>query len=285
MKIPFLITLLVSGSLSIASLSAQQNQVPPASSAIEKVNRDPERTKKINSINNAFSNLLQKDREEYYALKKDAYTYFNNKRTFAALMKIQEMLNIFDADPQAHMLLGSIHMEFRNFDKARSIYNKIKELSNYDNNLRFNIAEVEFCTSNWKQSLEQFLELKKIIKNTPHKALAKLIELKIILCHLALSEASTGSEKEKHHEDAEALANQASYLKDSPYYYYAKAALAFHSGDKKAASQWINTVKIVYSTTPQALSSWNDTFIEFGYIDSHYGKDEIPKSEDSIQLK
>lgn len=282
MKIPFLPILMISGFISTASVSAQQG---PASSANEKVNSDPERIKKLKAINLAFSNLKQADRDKYYKLKKEAFDFFGNRRSFEALMTIYKMMEIFDKDPQVYTLLGSIEMKFRNFDNARTYYLKTKELSNSDNILRFSMAEIEFCTNNWKKSLEKFLELKKQFNNKANNNLVQLVDLKIVLCHLAMSKTTKEQVKEKHLEDAKALAGEASHLQDSPYYYYSKAALAFYANDQDTAHQFLKSVRTVYSTTPQILSEWDDTFIEFGYMTPHNKKGDAPISVDTIPMK
>jgi hypothetical protein len=58
---------------------------------------------------------------------------------------------------------------------------------------------------------------------------------------------------------------------DSPFYYYAQAALAYESKNTLKAEEWLAIASRVFRN-PAALASWQDTLIEFGYIKSFYGE-------------
>ena len=235
-------------------------------------------------LNKRFSNLPQEERQKYFKLKSDANRYFNNKRIFESMMKIYEMRTIFDKDPQASNLLGSIHIEFRNFSKAREIFENALETSNNNSFILFNLAEIDFCTRNWKSSLKRFEQTKEGTKKEPNLELNYLIDLKIMLCHLALSkESSVDSEKVSHLAKAKKFTESLSYLNDSPSYYYAHAALAFYEDDTDKANGFLRNARTVFGNNINALASWNDTFIEYGYISSHYGFNPDENPDDIVE--
>lgn len=253
-------------SLSCITLNAQDITAVP----------DAEITKsKVAMLNSRFSNLPLEKRKKYLELKNDANRYFSNKRTFETLMTLHEMKTIFADDPSAYNLLGAIYVEFRDFKKAREIFQQAIDLAGNDPSMLFNLAELEFCDKQWHASLALFSTLLKEMKGQTGSDLAKISELKILLSYLALSKtddsAVTDEQKKDHLAQANKMRDKYGYLIDSPYYYYANAALEFYKDDRAAGSNWILTAKRVYVNSPGLLTSWDDTLIEFGYIDSHYG--------------
>ena len=274
MKSKLFQTLVITGAIT-TSLFAQQT---PDEELKILSNDSSDRNTALNAINNRFSNLPIEVRQKYFGMKQNAYRYFSNKRTFESMMVLYEMMEIFDEDPQVFNLLGSIHIEFRNFNRARDIFTQALNLSIGDSMLLFNLAEIEFCTSNWETALKRFEQLKKETAGQQETELNKLISLKVMLCNLALAHSDNkkidNSKKATYLDTAKKLANKYDYLDDTPYYYYSQAALAFHEEDRIKASQWLTSAQNVFGSNPASLASWNDTFIEFGYITSHYGTDE-----------
>jgi len=227
-------------------------------------------------LNTRFSNLPLEKRRTYLKLRADAHRYFSNKRTFETLMAIHEMRTIFEGDPVAYNLLGAIYVEFRDFTKARDIFSKAVDMAGEDPKILFNLAELEFCDNQWASSINHFESLLKKIEAQADSDFTRLVEFKILLCKLALSKTDnknvTDEQKEEYLAQAKELGSKYTYLLDSPYYYYANSALAFYEGDKTTASTWIITAKKVFSNNSGLVTSWDDTMVEFGYIEAHYGK-------------
>jgi len=73
-------------------------------------------------------------------------------------------------------------------------------------------------------------------------------------------------------DDALILANKYDFLDDSPFYYYAQAAIAYESDDTIKAEEWLAICSRIFRD-PQILAPWQDTLVEFGYIKSFYGDD------------
>jgi len=73
-------------------------------------------------------------------------------------------------------------------------------------------------------------------------------------------------------EEVAALAQKYDFLDDSPFYYYAQAALAYEEGDLVKAEEWLAMSARIFRD-PNILAPWQDTLVEFGYIKSFYGDD------------
>ena len=249
---------------------------------------EPEEKKTVSKadiLNTRFSNLPLEERRKYLTIRADAHRYFSNKRTFETLMALNEMDAMFVGDPVAYNLKGAVYVEFRDFDKAREIFTKAVDLAGEDPKILFNLAELEFCDNQWISSIDHFKSLLKKIEAQSNTDFVRLVEFKILLSKLALSKTdhSNISEEQKadYLDQAKQLANKYTYLLDSPFYYYANSALAFYEDDKVTASEWIMTAKKVFARTPSLVTSWDDTMVEFGYIEAHYGK-HYTESADNI---
>jgi len=233
-------------------------------------------SQKAEDINTQFSNLPEEKRLEYFKLRANAHRYFSNKRTFEALLATCNAKAIIEGDPAVHNLQGAIFVEFRDFKKAREAFNIASKIVTNDTNILFNIAEMDFCDNNWKRALEQFEKIIQILGPDSNSSVVKISEFKIMLCKLALSKdaepTTSDQEKKSYLEEAKVLAKKYSFLVDSPYYYYANAALAFYDNDNTKASEWLIKARAIFSNNPGLISAWDDTLIEFGYIEAHYGK-------------
>lgn len=261
-----LITLLITAFTSLTVKAQNEAEAPEGD----------QNAAKTKILNTRFSNLPEEQRRKYLTTRADAHRFFSNKRTFETLMAIYEMRTIFEGDPIAYNLLGAIYVEFRDFAKAREVFSKALDMAGEDPKILFNLAELEFCDNQWISSINHFESLLKKIASQSGSEVSRLVEFKIMLCKLALSKTDnknvTDDQKKEYLAQAKQLAHKYTYLLDSPYYYYANSALAFYDGDKSTASKWIITARKVYSSNLSSVTSWDDTMVEFGYIEAHYGK-------------
>jgi tetratricopeptide (TPR) repeat protein len=155
----------------------------------------------------------------------------------------------------------------RAFDRALEDFNKALTLSKDNPSIRFNIAEVYFVTREWQKALEVF---EKVLKDLPSQsvALGRLIEFKILLCKNKLGKK----------DEVLILSEKYDFLDDSPYYYYAKAALEYEANNPVKAEEWIATANRIFQD-PNILAPWQDTLVEYGYIKSFYGGDGLPDAQ------
>ena len=234
-------------------------------------------------LNEKFSNLPKEQRIKYLKLRSKAGRLFSNKRTFEALLTIYQMQEIFPEDPAALNLLGAIHVDFRNFGFATKLFQKAIDMAGEDPKILFNIAELEFCSNHWEECIKKMKYVQKMLGDN-ESPLAKIVLFKILLCHLGIAEDNRNNSKiaASHLKIAKDLAKKYDHMTDSPYFYYAKAALDYYNQDNKVAAKWLEKARKIFGS--RGVSSWNDTMIEFGYLKAHYGK-SYKEDAKSLNLK
>jgi tetratricopeptide (TPR) repeat protein len=126
------------------------------------------------------------------------------------------------------------------------------------------VGEVLFVTKQWQQAHDVFQE---VLREIPinNIALSRLVEFKLLLCKVKL-----GQENE-----VIILAEKYDYQDDSPYHYYAQAALAYEKNELLQAEEWLGRANRIFQD-PNIIAPWQDTLVEFGYIKSFYGEEEAP---------
>ncbi len=211
---------------------------------------------------NALATVL----EEFKAAKVDAVGMpcdVSQLDQVEALAELDKASAIFADSPEVHNLRGSCFVEMRAFPKAIAEFTEAVSLSKDNPSIIFNIGEVNFVTKQWKEALEVFEKVMKILP-PENISLGRLVEFKILLCKKKLG----------LHDDVLILADKYDYLDDSPYYYYCKAALAYEEENLIEAEQWLARAKRIFRD-PNVLAPWQDTLVEYGYIKSFYGEDEV----------
>jgi len=213
----------------------------------------------------AFLNLPEERRKEFMQHIQEAMRLFEQKRIFETLDEVEKAAKIFDKSAEVLNIRGSCYVEMRAFDKALADYLKAAEISPNNPSIEFNIAEVYFVTKEWQKSHDRFSE---ILKGIPDQniALSRLVEFKILLCKKKLGQK----------DEAMILANKFDFLDDSPFHYYAKAAIAYDDGDLVKAEEWLAIASRIFRD-PNVIAPWQDTLVEFGYIKSFYGDDAAPE--------
>ena len=209
----------------------------------------------------AFLNLPEESRKEFIKHFQEANRIFQQKRIFETLDELEKAAAIFKDSPEIHNLRGSCFVEMRAFDKALAEFEKAASLSKDNPSIDFNVGEVYFVTKQWQKALDTFEKVMKLLPPT-NISLGRLVEFKILLC------------KKKLGQDAEvaALSEKYDFLDDSPYYYYAKAAIAYEDKDLVKAEEWLAMASRIFRD-PNVLAPWQDTLVEYGYIKSFYGDD------------
>ena len=212
-----------------------------------------------------FLNLPEEQRKEFIQNFGEATRHFQKKEIFECLDSLSTAEKIFPNSAELLNLRGSCYVEMRAFGKAMESFTKALEIAPDNTSIRFNVAEVLFVTKEWQKAHDTF---QKLLKDIPenHTALSRLVEFKVLLC------------KKKLGQDAEVviLAEKYDYQDDSPYYYYAQAALAYEQGELFEAEQWLARANRIFRD-PNILAPWQDTLVEFGYIKSFYGGDATGK--------
>lgn len=211
----------------------------------------------------AFLNLPEESRKDFIKHLGEANRLFQQKRIFESLEELDKSSKIFADSAEIYNLRGSCYVEMRAFDKALSDFQKAASFVKDNPSIEFNIAEIYFCTKQWQKSVDM---LQKVLKalTKENVALCRLVEFKILLCEKKLGKNA----------EAKALADKYDFQDDSPFYYYAQAALAYEAKDPVKAEEWLGIANRVF-TDPQVIAPWQDTLVEYGYIKSFYGDDAV----------
>jgi tetratricopeptide (TPR) repeat protein len=236
-------------------LTAQEDG-PVAAAEVEE-----EATQQLLPNQQAFLNLPEESRKDFIKHLGEANRIFQQKRIFETIEELDKAAAIFKDSPELHNLRGSCFVEMRAFDKALAEFKRAAELSKDNPSIEFNIGEVYFVTKEWQKSLDMFEKIMKILP-PENIALGRLVEFKILLCKKKLG----------RDEEVEILAEKYDFLDDSPFYYYAKAALAYDDEDLIKAEEWLARAGRIFQD-PNVLAPWQDTLVEYGYIKSFYGDD------------
>lgn len=236
---------------------AQTQPAPPAA----KAETPAAAQKPLFPNQQAFLNLPEERRKEFFKNLGEAQRLFQQKRIFETLDTLDKAGAIFTDSPESLNIRGSCYVEIRNFDKASAAFHKALLLSPDNPSINFNVAEVLFVTKKWQEAHDLFV---KLLKNVPaaQTSLARLIEFKILLCKKKLGLK----------EEAVALANKYDIDDDSPFHCYAQAAIAYDDKDLIKAEEWLAVASRIFKNA-EVLASWQDTLVEFGYIKSFYGGD------------
>ncbi|GAA5125614.1 hypothetical protein JIN84_14415 [Luteolibacter yonseiensis] len=241
--------------LALISPLAAQNEAQPA----EKTPAEAQQALMPNQ--QAFLNLPEESRKEFIKHLSEASRLFQQKRIFETMEELDKAAKIFKDSPEVYNLRGSSFVEMRAFDKALAEFNEAAKLSKDNPSIEFNIAEVYFCTKEWKKGEEQFA---KILQGIPKDniALGRLVEFKLLLCKQKLGKTA----------EAASLAEKYTFEDDSPFYYYAQATLSYEKKDLIKAEEWLAMAGRIFQDQ-NVLAPWQDTLVEYGYIKSFYGED------------
>jgi Tfp pilus assembly protein PilF len=237
-------------------LQGQDEQAPAAAAGVEaKV------TAELSPNQQAFLNLPEESRKTFIKHIEEATRVFQQKRIFETLEELEKAAKIFKDSPELHNLRGSCYVEMRSFEKALAEFHKALAFAKDNPSVEFNIGEVYFVTKEWQKALDIF---EKIIKKLPPEnlALGRLVEFKMLLCLNKLGKK----------DEVTILSEKYDFLDDSPFYYYAQAALAYEAQDLIKAEEWLARAGRIFQD-PNVLAPWQDTLVEYGYIKSFYGEE------------
>jgi tetratricopeptide (TPR) repeat protein len=250
MRTIYFITLLAS----VAPLMAQTAVIVPEKKASIDQTLSPNQK--------AFLNMPEEKRKEFAQHYNEASRLFQQKRIFEAMDEIDKAQKVFPDSPEMYNLRGSCYIEMRAFDKSLIEFEKAQKLSPTESSIKFNMAEVYFVTGEWKKSLDIFGEIFETTSSN-NVAMARLIEFKMMLCKKKLGLK----------DEAMVMSKKYDFMDDSPYHYFAEAALAYDQNNTTKAEEWLAIAARIFRTDTNTISAWQDTFVEYGYIKSFYGDD------------
>jgi len=250
-------------------------------SATRKKGETPSIPKLVNVSHDEKTLLaLKKDEsEKSRKLISEATGYIQGIRLQEGLQNLLEAERIAGELFVIHNLRGAAYTKMRDFVNARASFSAAIKLAPGNFVSKFNLAEIEYVEANYDQAEKSLTELitlqkdewtalennrnsKKITEDvylaTKYRlrSTMRLIQLKILICHLKRDQLAK----------ADKIMAEFGYLDETPAYYSAKAAYAFHADDKEEASTWLETIKRVYASNTTQI--FFDALLKAGWLDS-----------------
>lgn len=221
----------------------------------------------------ALKKLNQADRDKYATLREEVTTYMRSVRLQESLQKLAEAETLV-GEPLAEIenLRGAVYTKMRDFDSARSHFQKAHELDKESFHPKFNLAELDFVQKHYAPAITAFNELIKQNESIKLAAAAKvpeemrevqarqfetttrLMQFKLLICH--------AQQKESKAEDI--LKSFVPFDNDSPAYYFGKAALAYAKDQKDDGDDWVASAKNIYPADVTAI--FIDSLVEMGWV-------------------
>lgn len=237
--------------LSTTGISRAQNAVNLESKAEEETEAR-EVTMKSGA---AMLEALDEDtRTKFINHLREGSRFLAEKRVQEALDKLTDAEIILPDHPDVLNLKGSVFVNIRDFDRAATYFDRVKELYPGMWQTDFNRVEMDFVRHNWAVALEKFKKLltehgEKMDVNT-----VRLIDFKIAICHLKLEQPA----------EARKVIDKYGYYDSTPIFYYGNAAMAFQESNDVGAAEWIRNAKEIYP--PQQNAIFEDSLFEAGWL-------------------
>ncbi len=233
-----------------------------------------ERSKKFNSLE------LSKQKD-YRSKLKEASELAGKKRITESLYLALEASIIFSDDPSLKSLIASNYINLRDFKHAKKFYAEAVELEPFNSLLHFNVAETDFVSGNYTESLKKFRQLQKIGEfNHKVKQFQDFVNFKVDLSNLGISLQKELPEelRKNHRESFDQSVNSRDTLKDhSLLTYYGYIAQAYAEKNLKKASKWSQQARYVFNK-PAEHGIWLDSLSEFNEINNLFR--EATQTED-----
>lgn len=176
----------------------------------------------------------------------DAVAEMNKKNFNAALEKLVEAERL---DPDSAVilnLLGAVHAKKKNYQTAKSYFEKSLARQPDFFAPAFNLGELLFLDRQYAQALDTFSRM------LDADAGNELLQLKVFLCLLLLERAA----------DAQKLLVRMKFLGNGPAWYYAHAAFQISEGNPRRAKELLASAHVIF---PERTPLYDETFENLGW--------------------
>jgi len=196
------------------------------------------------------------DNQKFAQLITEAQQFQAESKLLDAMEKINEAEKLRPDTAILHNMRGSIYTAMRDFDKAKVQFESARELQPGAFEPQFNLTELSYVRGAYKEAEEGF---RKLLEDYP--------KLRVEIRHITLFKILVCQLKQKNDGGAEETMKNFTFMDDTPAYYYAKAAFAFHKGDKLDGHTWANKATQIFKRAEQTVP-YVDSLIEARWIDS-----------------
>jgi len=173
-----------------------------------------------------------------------------------ALAKLDEAEKLAPNLADIYALRGDIYLapRRRDFDLALPQFEKAAELEPQSPLPKFNLAEFYFVKHDFATALTSLTKLTTDFPKLP-MMIRHLVHYKRALCELKLGHRHTAEQ---------IIADNFTFMDDTPAYYFCKAALAFDLGDTAKAGEWVQRGVAVFKGP--ACEPYYDAFKELRWV-------------------
>lgn len=178
------------------------------------------------------------------------------QRYVEAMNKLDDLEAKYPDRPELLNIRGALYLTpaLRDFPKAAEMFDKALKLAPNEFPLHFNKAELLFVKHDWADAAKAF---QKLLDDNP--------KLPLVYRHLVLFKRLICEVKQDQLPAAEkTLANNFTFMDDSPAYYFSKAAIAFHKKDEAQAQDWVKRATSIFK--PAESSSYIDSLMEVRWM-------------------
>ena len=173
-----------------------------------------------------------------------------------ALAKLDEAQKLAPQIADIYALRGDIYLapRRRDFDLALPEFEKAAELQPDSPLPKFNLAEYYFVKHDFETALASFTKITKDYPKLP-MVVRHLVHYKRALCELKLGHKAAADQ---------IVADNFTFMDDTPAYYFSKAAVAFELGDSPKANEWVQRGVAVFKGP--ACAPYYDAFKELRWV-------------------
>ncbi len=173
-----------------------------------------------------------------------------------ALNKLDEAEKLNPNAADIYALRGDIYLapRRRDFDLALPQFEKAAQLMPESPLPKFNLAEFHFVKHDFDTALKRFSQMITDYPKLP-MAIRHLIHYKRALCELKLGHRPAADQ---------IIADNFTFMDDTPAYYFCKSAIAFDTGDTDKGNEWIKRAVAVFKA--QKCEPYYDAFKELRWV-------------------
>jgi len=168
--------------------------------------------------------------KEARATIQSALADFDRKKYDDALAKLLELEKKSPDDAFVMNLVGAAYTKKKDYDTAKSYFDRAVEKEPGFFAAKFNLGELLFLQKKYPEALGFF---RSMLDQVPGN---ELLQFKVFLCEML-----TGNDA-----GAKAMLSKIKYPGDTPAWYYAQAAWETKSGNKKKAIQYLTGAKYIF---------------------------------------
>lgn len=207
-------------------------------------------------------------------LPADVMLQIQEIQEFQVKQRYVEAINLLDDleakypdRPELLNIRGALYLTpaLRDFAKAEEMFDKALKVAPNEFPLHFNKAELLFVKHDWPAAAKAF---QKLLDDTPKLPMAyrHMVLFKRLVCE-AKQDQIAAAEK--------TLADNFTFMDDSPAYYFGKAAIAFQKKEEALAQDWVKRAAGIFK--PAENSAYVDTFMEARWM-PNIGLPDEPKA-------